>query len=216
MKKLLSLIVAMAMFMGPMTTVSYALEEAPDEGFVQVEVTGTSPTVKVFENPETGEMYATFDTNHFEVGDDIILYNDSETGMQVGVKVVSTEPKPTTRASDDTGWGAGSIPSGYHTLEPHIDYWGVSISYMLDVSAYPVVFEDAYNDVISGPVLTIEEADLYIRQAEPNSSADPASAILDFQLTIEQCGVVAESTTGYLEYMMNPDGNARMRWAWNL
>jgi hypothetical protein len=209
-KKLLSLFTAVCLLTALVLPANVLAADEADEGFARIYCEGSSPTVKVYENIETGEKYATYDPQQFSVGDDVILYSNPETGERVGVEIVEYIPPITTRTGGDSGWSGGYIPGGTTTLKPHASVGTAEVSYYVIVNAYPVTYLDAYNASYSEFGWTTTSSNLFVGRAVAGDA--PAYATYQYTAVMQQLGVVIKSKDCYLTSQMNYYGQHRITW----
>lgn len=101
--------------------------------------------IVVYQDEQSEERYALVEINEFNEGETITIYIDPVTNETVAIEVIKSEPLLNIGLFEYNGgnWSGGYIPTGAHTLRPHIinpRYPGGEIGYYLDVTAYPVKF----------------------------------------------------------------------------
>lgn len=168
--------------------------------------------VKTYMNQITGEYYSDLSFEDFDPGDEIVLFEDNETGNTISILYENFEPAINTRASGSSGWSAGYLPDGNSTLTPNITGpTGIYISYKVDVSAYPVYISGTRSPVITGLGATVHSYNHRVVYSSP-TSAHNASAEMEFNISYTQSGVNPGSMVGYLNVEINSDGQVRTSW----
>lgn len=216
MKKLLKIIICLLCiccllaYSIPVNAVDIYNENDIPNGFTQIYVSNISNNVDVYENDSTGEKCAIFNPCDFTEGDTIVLYNDEETGDKVQITVISQEPSISTCDSYDSGWSAGYIPSGFGTYTAEMDTLFVDLSYVVDVTAYPVKMLSIYNVAMESWLYHTNSLESYIGRS--SAGAAPAYATCEFIVTAEQLGIIGGSLAGYLTLQINSSGQCRAMW----
>lgn len=198
MKKIIKLIICSFVFLLPLQ-VNAAQQKTE---FVQIEAKNASPSVQVFRNEKTGEKYATYDITQFKEGDIITLYDDSATGEYVGIEIESTNLSP----SIIPRWSQGTIPSGNHTLRPHMKSKLISAAFTVQCSAYPVRYNSVHSAYVSGLFVSVGNISNTITNSKA-TPGNPASATLNFSYSS-----IGGTIYGYLTDQVNDKGQGRILW----
>lgn len=196
----------------PVSAVDIQCDYKGLENFVQIQPSNISKNVCVYENNITGEKCAIFNPSDFTEGDTIVLYNDEEIGEKVQITIISQKSQKNLRTSNDTGWSAGYIPSGFGTYRAEMDAPLITVKYDVDVNAYPVNMLNAYNTRVSTLICHINDIDTYVGRSSATNSA-PAYSTCEFLITAEQAGIIGGSVAGYLTFQINSLGQCRAQWA---
>lgn len=194
----------------PVSATSIHNENDIPDGFTQIYPLNISNNVNVYANDNTGEKCAIFNPCDFAEGDTIVLYNNEETGDKVQITVISQEPSISTRDSYDSGWSAGYIPSGFGTYRAEMDTFWVDLSYVVDVTAYPVEMLSIYNVSAVTLLYHISSIESYIGRSSAGTS--PAYATCEFVVIPEEFGAIGGSNAGYLTFQINSLGQCRAMW----
>ena len=156
MKKILSIFFSMLMVVNLGHFNVYAANNEIEDSFIRIYPEEVSENISVYKSMTDSSMYATFDAHDYNIGDDILLFVDEETGIRVGITYLdyTTDNANGMRFGGEStpaeeAWSAGYLPYGTSTLHPHIsnDFFYVGADFI--VNAYPIVIQSAPRVVTS-------------------------------------------------------------------
>lgn len=137
----------------------------------------------------------------------VILQNDSDGITYIDITV----PSPINPQGSD-GWSAGSIPTGTRTLTPNHTGAALSASFSSDVSAYPPVILNAYNQSATGLSWTISDLSASVVTAQA-VGGQYAKSQLTFTAVENQDGFTGMTLGAVL--LMEIDSSGKVRVSWN-
>ena len=208
MKRILSIIFA-TVFM-----FSFGVEAFASNGDVLV-YENEEHNVKAYRDVDTNKMYADFSLENASVGDEIVLYENEETGDVVSVIYESYEPVIAPRTTGNSGWSAGYLSYGNSTLTPTITSGaGFVIRYEVLVAAYPVHIESVRKPSLTGAGLTIHNEPYPEILYADAINTRPAETEMIFIISYEQYGINPGAIQGYLTMEINVLGQVRTSWSY--
>lgn len=137
----------------------------------------------------------------------VILQNDFD-----GITYIDITAPSQINPQDSDGWSAGSIPTGTRTLTPHHAGAALTASFSSDVSAYPPVILNAYNQSAFGLSWTISDLSASVVTAQA-ANGQYAKSQLTFTAVENQDGFTGISKGCVL--LMEIDSSGKVRVSWN-
>jgi len=206
MKRILSIFFAVVFMF------SFAAEAFAVNGDVLV-YENTEHNVKTYRNVETEEMHANFSLENASVGDEIVLYENEETGEIVSVIYEAYEPAMSPRISGNSGWSGGYLPSGNTTMTVSVtNTTGIKVAYKVDISAYPVYFIAARAPVITGRGMTAHSYTNPVVIYSEATNTRTALAEMTFNISYTQGGYNPGAMVGHLTFEANVMGQFITSW----
>lgn len=160
------------------------------------------------------EGCVTVDVNDYKVGDSIVVFEDNKEHFRVVIDVIDYKPTITPYETGNSGWSGGNMPSGTHTLYPHIERTGLGhqkMGFYETVQSKSGGFKilEVYNpSIVTGIGVTVSQVKLKINQSQTSGSV---TAKASMNWIAEE--VVGHSTYNcYLMSEINSIGQHKLSW----